>query len=73
MPLKSVNNFTYLGNTVASDNTIDVEINSVMHAVSGAFGGLLKRVWSQQDLNSEYSEVHLRHPPDLKERKHPNV
>ena len=29
-PLKSIKNFTYLGSTVASDNTIDVEINSTV-------------------------------------------
>ena len=36
-PLKSVKNFTYLGSTVASDNTIDVEINNRIRAASGAF------------------------------------
>ena len=40
MPLKSVKNFTYLGSTVASDSTIDVEINNRIQAASGAFGGL---------------------------------
>ena len=47
MPLKSVKNFTYMGSTVASDNTIDVEINNRTHAASGAFGVLWKRVRSQ--------------------------
>ena len=35
MPLKSGKNFTYLGSTVASDNTIDVEINNRIQAASG--------------------------------------
>ena len=39
-PLKSVKNFIYLGSTVASDNTIDVEMNNLIQAASGAFGGL---------------------------------
>ena len=42
-PLKTVINFTYLGSTVASDNTIDMEINNRIQAASGAFGGLWKR------------------------------
>jgi hypothetical protein len=44
-PQKAVKNFTYLGSTVASDNTIDVEINNRIQAASGTFGGLWKRVW----------------------------
>ena len=44
-PLKSVKNFTYLGSTVASENTIDVEINNRIQAASGAFGKLWK-LWS---------------------------
>ena len=40
--LKSVNNFTYLSSSVASDNTINAEINNRIHAASGAFGGLWK-------------------------------
>ena len=39
-PLKAVKNFTYLGSTVASDNTIDVEINNHIQAASGAFGSV---------------------------------
>ena len=50
-PLKAVKNFTYLGSTVASDNTIDVEINNYIQAASGAFGGLWKRVWSQHGIS----------------------
>ena len=50
-PLKAVKNFTYLGSTVASDNTIDVEINNRIQAASGAFGGLGKRVWSQHGIS----------------------
>ena len=50
-PLKSVKNFTYLGSTVASDNTIDVEINNRIRAASGTFGGLWKRVWSQHGIS----------------------
>ena len=41
-PLKSVKSFTYLGSTVVSDNTIDVETNHNIHAACGAFGGLWK-------------------------------
>ena len=37
-PLTSVKNFTYLGSTVASDNTIDVDIFNRIQAASGAFG-----------------------------------
>ena len=37
-PLKSVNNFTYLGSTIASENTIDMEINNRIRAASEAFG-----------------------------------
>ena len=48
--LKSVNNLTYLGSTIASDNTIDTEINNRIRAASGAFGGLWKRVWSQHGI-----------------------
>ena len=48
--LKSVNNFTYLGSTVASNNTIDVEINNRIQAASGAFGRLWKRVWLQHGI-----------------------
>ena len=50
-PLKAVKNFTYLGSTVASDNTIDVEINNRIQAASGAFGGLRKRVWSRHGIS----------------------
>ena len=50
-PLKSVKNFTYLGSTVASDNTIDVEVNNHIQAASGAFGGRWKRVWSQHGIS----------------------
>ena len=50
-PLKAVKNFTYLGSTVAPDNTIDVEINKRIQAASGAFGGLWKRVWSQHGIS----------------------
>ena len=50
-PLKSIKNFTYLGSTVASDNTIDVEINNRIQAASGPFGGLWKRVWSQHGIS----------------------
>ena len=49
--LKTVTNFTYLGSTVASDNTIDVEINNRIQAASGAVGGLWKRVWSQHGIS----------------------
>jgi hypothetical protein len=49
--LKAVKSFTYLGSTVASDNTIDVEINNRIQAASGAFGGLWKRVWSQHGIS----------------------
>ena len=49
-PLKSVNYFTYLGNTIASDKTIDMEINNRIRAASGTFGGLWKRVWSQHGI-----------------------
>ena len=35
-PLKAVKNFTYLGSTVVSDNTIDVEINNRIQAAFGA-------------------------------------
>ena len=44
-------NFTYLGSTVVSDNTIDVEINNRIQAAFGAFGGLWKRVWSQHGIS----------------------
>ena len=50
-PLKPVNKFTYLGGTVASDNTIDVDINNRIQAACGAFGGLWKRVWSQHGIS----------------------
>ena len=49
-PLKSVKNFTYLGSIVASDNTIHVNIKNRFRAASGAFGGLWKRVWSQDGI-----------------------
>ena len=49
-PLKAVKNVTYLGSTVASDNTIGVEINNRIQAASGAFGGLWKRVWPQHGI-----------------------
>ena len=39
------------GITVASDNTINVEINNHIQAASGAFGGLWKRVWSQHGIS----------------------
>ena len=48
--LQPVKNFTYLGSTIASDNTIDVEINNRIRAASGAFAGLWKRVWSQHGI-----------------------
>ena len=50
-PLKAVKNFTYLGSTVASDNTIDVEIKNRFQAASEAFGGLWKRVWSKHSIS----------------------
>ena len=34
--LKSVNFFTYMGNTIAFDNTIDVDINNRIRAASGS-------------------------------------
>ena len=43
-------NFTYLGNTIESHNTVDVEINNRICAAPGAFGGLWKRVWSQHGI-----------------------
>ena len=49
-PLKSVNYFTYLDNTIASDKTIDMDINNRRRAASGTFGGLWKRVWSQHGI-----------------------
>ena len=49
-PLKSVKNFRYIGSTVASNNTTDVDINNPTHAASGAFGVLWKRVWSQHGI-----------------------
>ena len=49
--MELINNFTYLGSTVASDNTIDVEINNRIQAASGAFGGLWKCVWSQHGIS----------------------
>ena len=49
-PLKSVNNYTYLGSTIASDNTNNVEINNRIRAALGAFGGIWKRVWSQHGI-----------------------
>ena len=33
-----------MGSTIASDNTIDVEINNRIQAASGAFGGLEARM-----------------------------
>ena len=50
-PLKSVKNFICLGSTVASDNTIDVEINNRVQVASAAFGGLWKRVLSQHGIS----------------------
>ena len=50
-PLKSVNNFTYLGSIVASDNIIDVEINNRIQAAAVAFGLPWKRVWSQHGIS----------------------
>ena len=47
-PLKAVKYFTYLGSTVASDNTIDVEINIRIQAAAGA---LWKLVWSQHGIS----------------------
>ncbi|KAI0229981.1 hypothetical protein LSAT2_019614 [Lamellibrachia satsuma] len=46
-PLKLVNNFTYVGSTIASDNTIYMEINNRIRAASG---GLWKGVWSQHGI-----------------------
>ena len=48
--LKSVKQFTYLGSTLSTDATIDIEVNNRINKASAAFGRLSTRVWNQHDL-----------------------
>ena len=47
-PIKSVQNFTYLGCVISSDNFIDLEIIRRIQSAASAFGALDARVWSQR-------------------------
>ena len=48
--LKSVENFTYLGNTLAKNANIDTEINSRIARANASFGRLRKNIWDRRGL-----------------------
>ena len=48
--VKSVQNFTYLGCVISSDNSIDLEITRKIQSDASAFGALDARVWSQRGI-----------------------
>ena len=47
-PIKSVQNFTYLGCVISSDSSIDLEITRRIQSAASAFRALDARVWSQR-------------------------
>ena len=49
-PIKSVQNYTYLGCVISSDNSIDLEITRRIQSAASAFGALDARVWSQRGI-----------------------
>ena len=49
-PIKSVQNFTYLGCVISSDNSIDLEITRRKQGAASAFGALDARVRSQRGI-----------------------
>ena len=52
-PLKVVSHFKYLGSYVASDVSLDREINNRISSAAAAFGKLRKRVFNNHDLELE--------------------
>ena len=50
-PLKSVNNFTYLGSTLSRDVRIDDEVALRLSKASSAFGRLQTNVWNRKGLS----------------------
>eukprot|EP00794_Sanderia_malayensis_P008297 gene8297-9180_t len=51
--LEVVNNFVYLGSTMAIDRTLDAEITLRFEKASIVFSKLEERVWSDRDLKTE--------------------
>ena len=51
--LKATKAFTYLGSTVTSTNSADLEIERRIQSASKAYGSLHKRLWSQHDIHSK--------------------
>ena len=49
--IENVDNFVYLGSNVASNASLDKEINSRIGKASGTFARLTKRVWDNQKLS----------------------
>ena len=48
--LDVVDNFVYLGSTLARDTSLDAEVNHRIHKATKAFGSLEDRVWSDRSI-----------------------
>lgn len=51
--LKPTKSFTYLGSTITSSNSSDLEVERRIQSASKAYGSLHKRLWSQHDIHSK--------------------
>ncbi|PIK36311.1 hypothetical protein BSL78_26854, partial [Apostichopus japonicus] len=49
--LTQSNTFTYLGSTISSNNSADVEVSKRVQAACESFGGLSKCLWSRHEIN----------------------
>ncbi|PIK58516.1 hypothetical protein BSL78_04540 [Apostichopus japonicus] len=48
--LTQSNTFTYLGSTISSNNSADVEVSKRVQAACKSFGALSKRLWSRHEI-----------------------
>ena len=48
--LTMVDNFVYLGSSVAADGSVDTEINARVKAACAVFSRLRQRLWSQRNI-----------------------
>ena len=48
--LQAVDNFTYLGSTVSSDNSLDKEVERRISAATAAYGKLQSKVWKRHGI-----------------------
>lgn len=49
-PLKSAESFTYLGSTVSTTNSPDIEVERRIQSATKAYGALTKRLWNSRDI-----------------------